>query len=85
MSDSFAEGSAARNAARGFVRVRIVVMPAAAFMVVMVMVVMVTACANIRGFHGGILHFQFVSHYFFSSSPEPAPAGRDAARCCRGS
>ena len=51
-----------------------------------VMVVMVTACANIRGFHGGILHFQFVSHYFFSSAePPPAPAGALAARCCRGS
>ena len=93
MSDSFADRRAAGNAAGGLVRIDIVVVSAAAVVVmmmvvvVMVVVVMMTACADIRGFHGGILYFQFVSHYCFSSPPEPppAPAGADAARCCRGS
>ena len=91
MSDAFANRRAAGNAARGLVRIDIVVMAAAAAMVVMIVmivVVMMTARANFLSFHRGILHFQFVSHYSsssFSGIPEPAPAGLVWARCCRGS
>ena len=54
--------------------------------VVMVVVVMMTAGADILRGRGGSIEFQFFSHYFFSSvEPVPAPAGADAARCCRGS
>ena len=91
MSDAFAEGRAAGNAASRLVRIGFVVMPAAAsvivmIVVVMIVVVMMAAGANVLRFHGGSIEFQFFSHYFFSSEePDPAPAGADAARCCRGS
>ena len=71
MSDAFADGRAAGNAAGRLVGIGVVIMAAAAVMVVVVMmivmmivVVMMTARANVLGLHGGILHFQFVSHLF---------------------
>ena len=71
----------ATAAATTFVAVMVMVV-----MVVVVMVVMMAAGADILRFHGGSIEFQFFSHYFFSSEePDPAPAGADAARCCRGS
>ena len=90
MSDSFAEGSAARNAARGFVGIGVVTAAAAAAVVVMMtvvvivivaVVVIVAASADFLR-RRGIFHFQFVRHYFFSS-PESSVVAE--ARCCRGS
>ena len=95
MSDAFADGRAAGNAARWLVRIDVVVVTAAAavvvvviviVMIVMIVVVMMTAGADFLRFHGGSIEFQFFSHDYFSSpEPVPAPAGADAARCCRGS
>ena len=97
MSDAFADGRAAGNAARGLVRIDVVVVTAAAtvvvvvivivmIVVVMIVVVMMTAGADVLRFRGGSFKFQFFSHDYFSSvEPDPAPAGADAARCCRGS
>ena len=96
MSDAFADGRTAGDAAGRLVRIVVVFAAAIAIvvvmmmvvvvMVVMIVVVMMTAGADFLRFRGGSIEFQFFSHYFFSApEPDPAPAGADAARCCRGS
>ena len=87
MSYAFANGRAAGNAARGLVRIDVVVMAAATAVIVVVMmfmfvVMVMTACADGLRFRCGSFQFQFVCH---DQLPSPESPDSTWARCCRGS
>ena len=87
MSYTFADGRAAGNAARGLVRIDVMVVSAAAIMIVVVMmfmfvVVVMTASADSLRLRCGSFQFQFFCH---DQLPSPESPESTWARCCRGS